>query len=64
MSQESEQKIQHECHKVLKATDTPDFQAAVHDLRLAISDHLNSLRETVADYAVVISTTSGSKAAD
>lgn len=65
MSGESETHVRDLCQKVVEMKqESPEFSSVVRDLTLAIGEHVASLRDKVADLALVIANESGSKATD
>lgn len=64
MSRQSEEKIMALCGRVERAQDLAEFTQAARELRVALHEHLLQLREHVANYGIVIASTSDSRAAD
>jgi hypothetical protein len=64
VSKTADQRIKALCAKVESAQDLKDFEQASQELRAAIHEHLNELRSKVANFGLMIASTSDSKAAD
>ena len=60
----AEQKIIDLSAKAIALQDTPEFEPILRELQKAIREHLFCVRDKVADLALLIASTSDSKAAD
>jgi|tagenome__1003787_1003787.scaffolds.fasta_scaffold16325914_1 hypothetical protein len=64
MLSESEHKIRSLSRKVIETNqDSPEFSPAVHDLKTAIREHVDGVREKVTELAAVVANENKPKAA-
>lgn len=64
MSRQSEERVRQLCRKVITtAQESPEFSPAVNELRIAIREHCDAIRDKVAELALVIASESDTKAA-
>jgi hypothetical protein len=62
MSVVSEQKIIDLSAKVVAVEDTPEFDCTIRELKEAIREHIESMRDKVSDLTFVVANKSESKA--